>query len=78
MKNKIRPRVYDTENTTKEYWDKVLEEEGLSMNAGLDPGHRKLLRVGGTADLERIHAAIVTYTGKVRPPGHGPDDASND
>ena len=77
-KNKIRPRVYDTENTTKEYWDKVLEEEGLSMNAGLDPGHRKLLRVGGTADLERIHAAIVTYTGKVKPPGHGPDDAPNE
>lgn len=59
----------------KEYWEKLLKEEGLSMDAGRDPGHRKEIRVGNTTDLERIHAAIVTYTGKVKPPGHGPDDA---
>jgi hypothetical protein len=74
-KTRVRPAEDRPETNTKEYWEQVLREEGLSMNAGLDPGHRKLLRVGNGTDLERIHAAIVTYTGKVKPEGHGPDDA---
>ena len=74
MKNKIRPRVYDTENTTKDYWDKVLKAEGLSMDAGRDPGHRKLLCVGNASDLEGIHEMLVGQNGRVRPKGAGPDD----
>lgn len=75
---KARPVALRLETNNKEYWEQVLKEEGLSMNAGLDPGHRKLLRVGNTADLEKIHAAIVSYVGKVKPEGYGPDDAPSE
>ena len=77
-KKKPRPMAILEGNTSAEYWEQVLREEGLSMNAGLDPGHRKLLRVGNSTDLERIHAAIVTDTGKVKPEGHGPDDSDSE
>ena len=43
------------------------------MDEGRDPGHRKLVRVGGATDLESIYAARVTKTGRVRPEGPGPD-----
>jgi hypothetical protein len=46
---------------------------GITIDDGRDPGHRKELRVGGTADLEDIHAAQVSETGLVRPQGPGPD-----
>lgn len=67
-------RRIDTSSTSTSYWERVLKEDGLDMNAGLDPGHRKVLRVGNTADLERVHTAVVSKTGRVRPRGAGPDE----
>ena len=64
------------DKNSPEYWEKVLAADGLSMNAGLDPGHRKLLRVGGIADLERIHAVKTTDAGRVRPKGASSDTDS--
>lgn len=54
-------------------WEKKLRALKLSMDAGRDPGHRKLIRVGGASDLERIQAAQTTDTGKVSPSGSGSD-----
>jgi hypothetical protein len=62
--------------TTKEaraLWEKVLVEVGLSMDAGRDKGHRKLVYVGDSATLEAVAGRIATSVGRVRPKGHGPD-----
>ncbi len=76
MKSKrIRPSAIATEDTSKEYWDKVLKGEGLGMDAGRDPGHRKLVLVGGSQDIEMVDEIMVKKrAGRVRPKGNGPDD----
>ena len=56
------------------YWDSVLRRAGLSMDAGRDPGHRKLLYVGNSFNLEAIYEMTIGETdGRVRPAGHAPD-----
>ena len=74
MSKKPRPLAALEGNTSKEYWEQVLASEGLSMDAGRDAGHRKVLLVGNSSDLESIYEMLVGDNGKVRPKGTGPDD----
>lgn len=62
------------DRTSKEYWEQILKKEGLGLDAGRDPGHRKLILVGSSADLDAIHEMQVGENGKVRPAGPGPDE----
>jgi hypothetical protein len=55
-------------------WEKILAAEGLSMDVGRDPGHRRLVLVGNSSDLEGIYEMLVGENGRVRPEGAGPDD----
>ena len=74
MPRKKRPaRLAELNKNSQAYWEELLKAEGLGMDEGRDPGHRKLVRVGGATDLESIYAARVTKTGRVRPEGPGPD-----
>lgn len=80
-KNKIRPRVYDTENTTKEYWEQILKAEGLSLDAGRhqfrDASGRlrdRLIHVGGASNLDALHEMLIGDNGRVTPKGAGPDE----
>ena len=72
-KERVRPARGSTVSETNK-WEKILAAEGLSMDAGRDPGHRKLLCVGNASDLEGIHEMLVGQNGRVRPKGSGPDD----
>jgi hypothetical protein len=47
---------------TKEYWNKLLAQEGLSVDAGRHP---KLSYVGGAVDIEYIEGARRTDTGRI-------------
>jgi hypothetical protein len=55
------------------YWKEVLRREKLTMDAGRDPGHRKLVYVGDSAGIEAIHEMQVGKTGRTKMPGAGPD-----
>jgi hypothetical protein len=46
-----RKKLKDLDYESKEYWDKLLKEEGLSMETGRN---YKLSYVGGTDVLERM------------------------
>ena len=72
-KKKSPAKVAGKDKNSQAYWEELLKAEGLGMDEGRDPGHRKLVRVGGATDLESIYAARVTKTGRVRPEGPGPD-----
>jgi hypothetical protein len=69
----VKKRRPDPTNESPAYWEQILKERGLDMDAGRDPGHRKVLRIGGSVDLERVHTARASRTGKVKPQGAGPD-----
>lgn len=62
------------QETDKDFWEQLLKDEGLSMDAGRDPGHRKTVLVGNSNDLEDIHEMMAGRNGRVRPKGAGPDD----
>jgi hypothetical protein len=77
-RKKARPVGDIRLETTKEYWEQVLSKEGLSMDAGRDPGHRKLALVGSTKDLEDVYEMLAGENGRVRPEGAGPDDSAKE
>ena len=56
------------------YWERVLRENGLDMDAGRDPSHRKLIYIGGATEIESLDAHISTDMGRVKPTGNGPDN----
>jgi hypothetical protein len=58
-------------------WEKILAAEGLSMDAGRDPSHRKTFFVGGSKDLEDVYEMLVGQNGRVRPKGAGPDETGD-
>ena len=87
MKSKtIRPRVYDTENTSKEYWEQVLRDEGLSMTAGIHmhrgpdgKERRNVVFAGSSMELEILHKMqLIEASGRVRPEGFGPDESTDE
>jgi hypothetical protein len=47
-----------------EYWNRLLADDGLSLEQGRHP---KLLYVGDSVDLEYIEGARRTDSGRVRP-----------
>jgi hypothetical protein len=78
-------RCKKTESELKEHWEKILADEGLSMDAGRtqyrEPGGKEKNRhvhVGNAADLEDIHQMLAGENGRVRPKGAGPDDENHD
>ena len=87
-KKTIRSSVVDTANITKEYWEKVLRDAGLSMHAGIhefrEPKQegeklgklrRRDVPVGNSTDLEILHKMLqIEDLGQVSPEGYGPDD----
>jgi len=73
MSRKKRSPI-DLATNSKEYWEQILRESGLGMDAGRDPGHRKTVLVGNSFDLENIHEMLVGQNGRVRPDGTGPDE----
>lgn len=72
-KVKVTKRPIDVTNESQDYWEKVLRREGLSMDGGRDPGHRNMLRIGNSTDVEKLEEYILSRCGKVKPEGHGPD-----
>ena len=54
-----RTGLRDLNYQSPEYWERLLREEGLSMERGTS---RRLTYVGGTKTLESIESAIVTGT----------------
>lgn len=65
--------------TDKEYWEEKLRKAGLSMDAGRDPGHRKLVLIGGSIEVDMIQEIMIRKkSGRVRPKGAGPDDGSKE
>jgi hypothetical protein len=87
-KSRARPDTPRLENNTKEYWEQVLREEGLSMHAGIheyrEPRQsgekvgklrRRDVPVGNSTDLELLHKMLlIEELGQVRPEGCGPDE----
>jgi hypothetical protein len=67
-------RCKKTESELKEHWEKILADEGLSMDAGRDPGHRKTVLVGGSIEIEGIYEGLVGENGRVSPKGTGADE----
>jgi hypothetical protein len=47
-----RKKLKDLDYKSKDYWNKLLAEEGLSLSAGLGSG--KLSYVGDTRTMDRI------------------------
>ena len=79
-RKKIAPPAVAAANTSKEYWEQVLQKAGLSMDAGL---HRfrvgserpyREVHVGNSHNLEDIHEMQMGQNGRVRPKGAGPDE----
>ena len=63
--------------TDKEYWEEKLRKAGLSMDAGRDPGHRKLVLIGGSIEVDMIQEIMIRKeSGRVSPKGAGPDTMS--
>lgn len=61
-----------------EIWDEVLRLAGLGMDAGRDPGHRKLILIGNSQDIDMIDEIMTKKrAGRVRPKGAGPDQYNN-
>lgn len=50
-----RKNLRDLDYETKEYWDALLREEGLSMDRGR---HKKLSYVGAGSSVEYLHGVI--------------------
>jgi hypothetical protein len=76
-----KPLAATAANTSKEYWEQVLNGEGLSMDAGTHrfrdkSGVRKYRTsyVGGPANVDAIYEMLVGKNGKVKPTGSGPDE----
>lgn len=76
----------DTTNEDFNYWEKVLESHGLSMDSGYPKRlerpdrRRRLVFVGSTHDLENIEEKVLEEekilgksSGRVVPKGHGPE-----
>jgi hypothetical protein len=72
-RNRRPARLAGKDKNSQAYWEEILRAEGLDMDAGRDPGHRKVAPCGDATDLEAIYAYRVTHTGRVRPKGPGPD-----
>lgn len=49
---------------SQEYWNRLLSQDGLSLDMGLS---NKLLYVGSGSDLERLAGFISTDSGRVSP-----------
>lgn len=66
--------VHVTQRQMKKFWEKKLQKAGLGMDAGRDPGHRKLTYIGSGADVDALNEQLVgKRSGRVKPKGHGPD-----
>lgn len=48
------------------YYEELLARDDLTMSAGLDPSHDKLLYVGSTADLSRLYDVVISDTGRTK------------
>ncbi len=61
----------DITNTDPAYWEMVLESYGLGMGRGRTP---QQIYVGASEDMDRFQEWLDSKsTGKVDPPGHGPN-----
>jgi len=73
-------RKADPTNESPAYWENILREEGLDMDAGVHryrKGKKRPYReihVGGSKNLEDVHEHLVGRQGRVRPQGAGPDE----
>ena len=79
-RKKISPPAVMAANTSKEYWEQVLQKAGLGLDAGTkfcrDKGvfKRRVIYVGDGSNVEDIYEMQVGDNGRVRPKGTGPDD----
>lgn len=67
-----RKALKEIEYNSTEYWNKLLNQEGLSVDRGRS---KKLLYAGGTSDIELLESARRTSTGRVAPVE--PEDEEN-
>lgn len=64
-----RKKLRHLDYNSREYWNRLLAQEGMSMSQGQHP---KLVYSGA---LDRLELVLVKRrTGKVSPKGHGPDE----
>ena len=66
-----RKKLKDLDYNSNEYWNKLLNQEGLSLNAGKS---EKLLYVGGPSDADRLKGFVDTDNGRVKPHAAGSED----
>ena len=60
MPRRSNPKKYESQ----EYWNQLLAEYGLSVDAGRHP---KIIYVGDSTVVTRIHDSQVVDTGRVSP-----------
>jgi len=79
-KTRVRP-TEDSNLSETEKWEKILADEGLSMDAGRrrfrDAAGRernRLVHVGSSSNIDAIYEMQVGDNGKVAPNGAGPDE----
>jgi hypothetical protein len=59
-----RKKLKGLDYNSKEYWNRLLNQDGLSVDSGRSGN---LLYVGGTMDIERLSGVLSTRTGRTMP-----------
>ena len=60
-----RKRLKHLEYDSPEYWNRLLAEEGLTLDRALQPN--KLIYVGGATDVESLEGARRMENGRITP-----------
>jgi hypothetical protein len=67
-----RKKLQGLDYNSTEYWNRLLNQEGLSISRGKS---ERLLYIGGTSEVERLGGFLSTMTGRIAPHDvDGPDD----
>jgi len=68
-----RKKLQELDYGSQEYWNRLLSQDGLSVNRGKS---EKLLYVGGTTEVDRLRGSVETSTGRAAP--HTGDGSGDD
>ena len=59
-----RKKLQGLDYESPEYWNRLLNQDGLSLNRGKS---EKVLYVGGTSGVDRLRGFVETSIGRVSP-----------
>jgi hypothetical protein len=68
-----RKKLKGIDYESSEYWNRLLNQDGLSLNAGKT---EKLIYAGGSIDIDRLKGFLDTRIGRVAP--HDTGDGAGD